>query len=63
MILNSFKIRDTKTKPSSFMINKLVYEAPETELLFVCIEETILSGGGIQDIKNEDVEDDSDKWS
>ena len=45
------------------MINKLVYEAPETELLFVHIEETILSGGGIQDIKDEDVEDDSEKWS
>jgi len=44
------------------MINKLVYEAPETELLFVRIEETILSGGGIQDIKDENVVDDSDKW-
>ena len=42
---------------------KLVYEAPETELLFVYIEETILSGGGIQDIKDDDVEDDSDDWS
>ena len=47
------------------MIIKLVYEAPETELLFVCIEETILSGGvgGLQDIKGDDVEDDSDDWS
>ena len=45
------------------MIMKLVYEAPETELLSVCIAETILSGGGIQDITGEDVEDDSDDWS
>jgi hypothetical protein len=45
------------------MINKLVYEAPETELLFVCIEETILSGGGIPDVTGDDVEDDSDDWS
>ena len=45
------------------MIKKLVYEAPETEILSVCIEETILSGGGIQDITGEDVEDDSDDWS
>jgi hypothetical protein len=45
------------------MIKKLVYEAPETELLSVCIEETILSGGGIKDITGEDVEDDSDDWS
>ena len=45
------------------MIMKLVYEAPETELLFVCIEETILSGGGIPDVTGDDVEDDSDDWS
>ena len=45
------------------MIKKLVYEAPETELLFVCIEETILSGGGLQDIKDDDVVDESDDWS
>lgn len=45
------------------MIHKIVYEAPETELIFVCIEKTILSGGGIPDIKKEDVDDDSDDWS
>ena len=45
------------------MIKKLVYEAPETELLFVCIEETFLSGGGIPDVTGDDVEDDSDDWS
>lgn len=46
------------------MLKKLVYEAPETELLFVRIEETILSGeGGIQDIKGDNVVDESDDWS
>lgn len=45
------------------MLIKLVYEAPETELLFVRIEETILSGGGIQDIQGDNVVDESDDWS
>ena len=42
---------------------KSVYEAPEAEQLFVSIEENILSGRGIQDIKGTDVIDESDEWS
>lgn len=46
------------------MLKKLVYEAPETELLLVRIEENILSGeGGIQGFKEGDVLDESDEWS
>lgn len=46
------------------MLKKLVYEAPETELLLVRIEKTILSGeGGIQGFKEDDVLDESDDWS
>ena len=42
-------------------MNKKMYEVPESELIFVRIEENILSGG-IQDISGENVEDDSENW-
>ena len=45
------------------MNKKLLYSAPEAELLVVRFEENILSGGGLQDISGDDVEDDSDDWS
>lgn len=44
------------------MKKKLLYEQPTTELFVVRIESTILSGGGIQDIKDDNVEDDSENW-
>lgn len=45
------------------MKKKLLYEVPEAELFLVRIEENILSGGGITDITNENVDDDSDDWN
>ena len=44
------------------MVKKQLYSAPEAELLVVGFEENILSGGGIQDITGNDVEDDSEDW-
>ena len=43
------------------MNKKLLYSAPEAELLVVRFEENIMSGG-IQDISGENVEDDSENW-
>ena len=43
-------------------MRKKNYEVPEAELFLVRFEENILSGGGIPDIKNDDVEDDTDNW-
>ncbi len=45
------------------MKKKLLYEVPEAEQFLVRIEENILSGGGIQDITEKDVDDDTDDWN
>ena len=43
-------------------MRKNYYEEPQAELIVVRFEENILSGGGIQDIKGDNVEADSDNW-
>ena len=45
------------------MKKKLLYEVPQAEQFFVKIERNILSGGGIQDITEENIDDDSENWN
>ena len=45
------------------MIKKLLYSAPEAELLVVRFEENFCeTNTGIQDIEGVDVEDESENW-
>jgi hypothetical protein len=52
------KIKQLK---NTIIMRKNYYEEPQAELIVVRFEENILSGG-IQDIKGDNVEDDSDNW-
>lgn len=46
------------------MNKKIMYEAPESELFFVKIEENFCgTNDGIPNVSGDDVEDDSDEWN
>ena len=52
---------ENQTIKNTIIMRKNYYEEPQAELIVVRFEENILSGG-IPDIKDDDVENDSENW-